>query len=98
MDSSLTRWLKAPLSVWRTVMLTLVVGAVVAALSRSTLAVMCATVACAFVLSAYEHRYWLQVPRHRQVRDVALRLGLALSATYVLSATQFLSILKDSFA
>ena len=98
MDVSLSRSLKAPLSVWRTVMLTFVVGALVAAASHSAIAVMCATLACAFVFSAYERRYWVRMPRHRQVRDVALRFGLALTATYVLSATQFLTVLEASFA
>jgi hypothetical protein len=97
MDSSLSRWLKAPFSVWRTVMLTFVIGALVAVVSRSAIAVMCATLACAFVFSAYERRYWLRMPRHHQMRDVALRFGLALTATYVLSATQFLAILEASF-
>jgi len=97
MDSSLSRSLKAPLTVWRTVLLTFVVGSLVAIASRSAIAVMCATLACAFVFSAYERRYWMRVPRHQQMRDIALRLGLALTATYVLSATQFLSILEASF-
>lgn len=98
MESSLSRWLLAPLYAWRSMMLTFVMGTLVAVMSRSAIAVMCATIACAFVLSAYERRYWLVVPRHRQLRDVALRLGLALSATYILSATQFLSIVETSIA
>ena len=97
MQSSLSRTLSAPLHWWRTVSITFIVGACVAALSRSAIAVLCVTLACAFVFSAHERRYWLVVPPHRLMRDVAMRCGLALGATYVLSATQFLTVLAAPF-
>ena len=88
MQAGFIRSLSAPLRYWRTVLLVLIVGSVVAALFRDAIAVLFSALACAFVFSTYERRRWIVMPREMLAGDVALRLAFAFAMTYVLCSTQ----------
>lgn len=94
MQAELIRSLCALLRYWRTVLLVLIVGSIVAALFRDAIAVLFSALACAFVFSAYERRRWIQMPNDLLVGDIALRLAFAFASTYVLCNTQISPALR----
>jgi uncharacterized membrane-anchored protein len=74
----------SPLQYWRTILLVLTVGFLIATLFRDAIAVLLSTLVCAFVFSAYERRRWIVMPSELQAADIALRVALAFAFTYVL--------------
>ncbi len=94
MQLGFVRSLCAALGYWRTILLVLSVGSVVAALFRDAIAVLLATLACAFVFSAYEHRRWISMPPDLLVGGITLRLTFAFASTYLLCHTQMSPALR----
>jgi uncharacterized membrane-anchored protein len=74
----------APLNYWRTIVLVMVVGFVIAAAFADQLAVLLGTLAAAFAFSAYERRRWISVSAQQRLGDAVLRLSLAMAVSYVL--------------
>jgi hypothetical protein len=75
----------APLNYWRTILLVVIVGFVVAVAFADQLAVLLSTLAAAFAFSAYERRRWISEPAHQRLGDAVLRLSLAMSVSYLLT-------------
>jgi hypothetical protein len=88
MHVELLRSLSAPLRLWRTTLLMILAGYAVARLSGDALAVLCTTIACAFVFSAFERREWITMPAHVRLGDVVARISLAFIAAFVLLSWQ----------
>lgn len=88
MQAGFIRSLRAPLYYWRTILLVLIVGSVVAMLFRDAIAVLFSALACAFVFSPYERRRWISMPADLLAGDIVLRLAFAFASTYVLCSTQ----------
>lgn len=84
MHAEILRWFLSPLRLWRTILLMFGVGFAVASLSGDLFAVFCATSACAFVFSGFEHREWIVMPAHVQAGDVLARISLVFLATLIL--------------
>lgn len=83
MHAEVFRWLSSPFRLWRTILLVFGAGLVVARLSGDGLAILCTTIACAFLLSGFERREWIEMPLDRQMGDVLARLSLAFIAALV---------------
>lgn len=79
----LVRSLLSPIRLWRTVLLMIPAGSAVAVLTGSAFAVFCAMMICAFVLSGFERRAWIVMPPHVLAGDVAMRISLAVAATFI---------------
>ena len=79
MHAEIFRWLSAPLRLWRTIALVLVAGLAVAKASGDGFAVLCTTIACAFVLGSFERREWIEMPLDRRMGDALSRICLALA-------------------
>ena len=83
MHAEVVRWLSSPFRLWRTIALVFVAGSMVAKVSGDGIAILCATTACAFVLTSFERREWIVMPADRQMGDVLARIALALFATWI---------------
>lgn len=94
MQAELMRSLCAPFRYWRTGLLVLIVGSLVATIFRDAIAVLLCTLASAFVFSRYERRRWISMPTELLAGDVVLRLAFALAATYVFCSTQWSPALR----
>jgi hypothetical protein len=88
MHVELLRSLPSPLRLWRTTLLMILAGYSVAWLSGDALAVLCATLGCAFVFSAFERREWITMPAHVRLGDVVARISLAFVAAFFLLSSQ----------
>jgi hypothetical protein len=84
MQVELRRSLLAPLHYWRTILLVLMVGLLVATIFRDAAAVLLSTLACAFAFSAYERRRWIVMSTETRAGEIFLRVGFAFAATYLL--------------
>lgn len=83
MHAEVFRWLSSPLRLWRTILLVFLAGFCVSKLSGDGFAVLCVTFACAFVLTGFERREWIEMPLERRMGDVLVRLSLAFVAAFV---------------
>ncbi|HMN43013.1 MAG TPA: hypothetical protein PKE27_00430 [Povalibacter sp.] len=75
--------MSAPFRLWRTIVLVFIAGFAVAKVSGDGVAILCTTIACAFLLSGFERREWIEMPLDRQMGDVLSRVCLALFVTFV---------------
>lgn len=82
MHVEFVRSLLSPLRLWRTMLLMIPAGTAVAALTGNAFAVLCTMVVCAFSLSGFERRAWIVMPPHVLAGDVAVRISLAVIATF----------------
>jgi hypothetical protein len=81
MHAELLRSLLSPLRLWRTIFLMIAMDSTVARFSQDAFAVLCSSVACAFVFSAFERREWIVMPAHVYAGDIAARISLAFAVT-----------------
>jgi hypothetical protein len=88
MHAEFLRSLLAPLRLWRTILLMIVMDWTVARLSHDAFAVLCSSIACAFVFSAFERREWIVMPAHIYAGDIAARVSLASVVTLAVCASQ----------
>ena len=82
---ALRRPLLVPVFYWRTILLLLCAGLLIAEVFRDQLAVMLSALACVFFFRRYECRRWVSVSTHFQMGDILFRLTLAMAVTFALA-------------
>jgi hypothetical protein len=90
MQAEFRRALLLPFHYWRTILLVLIVGMLVATIFQDATAVLFSTFACAFAFNSYERRRWIVMPTDARAGDIVLRLSLALAVTFFACRTQLI--------